>query len=420
MKHRALNALAVAGAILALLASEAGAPVSADTQSAASQDPLSVTDCSTAQLSDVVAAYMTTPAPRTTPIPIPAGTKSYLAYILRQRLAECRALLGGNRPHRRGPSAATACLPSANETDVRLLWAHLEFCESLVHPPVRVSPGIRWQLPPTSGTANRPVIFVIGTGGDSAMINKLISTLAVYLNDGKQETGYRFAGDAVLIPEPGWSPEAYAAQCESSPQVEGAIVLEITAAGSGASDEFIRRRNWTAIEATALYAQCAHKTPSSQGVPSYVWVSDIAKEENHHITLTPLTPLALLLTLGAAYLEFAPSRTNSSASTRVFPNPTPIPSGGRVTQIVTTNATALNASGLGGVAGSFLGSSLTYTNNAAPLTQGPAVDRQTWDTLQSLAIDLMKDMNWLAARARADRNSERQRRRRGSPYVTRI
>jgi hypothetical protein len=225
------------------------------------------------------------------------------------------------------------------------------------------------------------------------MINKLISTLAVYLNDGKQETGYRFAGDAVLIPEPGWSPEAYAAQCESSPQVEGAIVLEITAAGSGASDEFIRRRNWTAIEATALYAQCAHKTPSSQGVPSYVWVSDIAKEENHHITLTPLTPLALLLTLGAAYLEFAPSRTNSSASTRVFPNPTPIPSGGRVTQIVTTNATALNASGLGGVAGSFLGSSLTYTNNAAPLTQGPAVDRQTWDTLQSLAIDLMKDMN---------------------------
>ncbi len=398
MRERTFALIASCGFALALLASGACALVTADAQvmTAPSPTPISASDCSTAQLSDVMATYVTTPTPRVTPAPIPAGARSYLAYLLRQRLRECWALLGGRRQVMRAPLVATACLPSANENDVRILWTHLQFCVLLVHPPsVPRPPVVGWQLPPRSGPGNRPVIFVFGTGGDPAMVGKLISTLVVYLNDGRDETGYYFAGDAVLIPEPGWTPDMYATQCESSPQVEGAINLQITAAGSGAADEFIRRRNWTAIEAVALYAQCTHGTPSSPGVPSYVWISDMAKEENHHITLTPLTPLAMLLTLGAAYLEFAPSRTNATATTRVFNNPakpSPPPSG-RVTQMVTTNQTAVNASGLGSVAGSFLGSSLTYTNNAAPLTQGPAVDQQTWDALQSVAIDLVKDMN---------------------------
>jgi hypothetical protein len=391
MRHRPLSALVAAGAIFALLSSGISAPVSADTQTAASPRPLSVTDCSTAQLSGIVAAYLTAPSPRATPIPIP-GAQSYLAYILRERLAQCSAILGGYHAQKHGPPPpAAACSPSAHEkSDVSLLWAHLTFCESLVHPPVTVSPTIGWQIPPTSGAGNRPVIFVIGGGGgDAAMVGKLISTLAVYLNDGKVESGYRFAGDAVLIPEPTWSPEVYAAQCEHSPQVEGAIVVQITAAGSGATDEFIRRRNWTAIEGTALYAQCVRHAPSSQGVPSYVWVSDIAQSENQHVTLTPLTPLALVLTLGAAYEEFAPAKQTTTASTTVFPNPTPIPATGKVSQIVTTNQTTRNAGTLSTVAGGFL----TYTNGAAPLTQGPAVDQQTWDTLQSLAMVLIKNMN---------------------------
>ncbi len=235
------------------------------------------------------------------------------------------------------------------------------------------------------------MIFVIGTGRDAAMSDKLISTLAVYLNDGKSETGFRFSGDAMLIPEPGWSPEAFAQQCESSKQVEGAIIVQITATGIGASDEFVRRRNWSAIEAVALYANCAHAAP--RGAPSYVWVSDIAKAEHDRFTLTPLTPLALLLTLGATYEEFAPARQSTTQTTRVFPNPTPIPTGGRVSQIVTSNQSTLNASSLGGVAGGFLASSITYTNNSSPLSQSPALDQQTWETLQTLALDLMKDMN---------------------------
>ncbi|HEY9086336.1 MAG TPA: hypothetical protein VIN40_10450 [Candidatus Tyrphobacter sp.] len=380
-----LRVLPIVGAV-ALLASGTGALLSAPAQDTPAAR-ISTTDCSTAQLSDIIGAYVTTPSPRVTPAPIPASVRSYLSHILRQRLGECRAIL---RHGASGPlSAAQACRPSTNEYDVRLLWTHLEFCVSLVHPSVPRSPVIQWQLPPRSGSGNRPVIFVIGTGADQAMISKLVSTLVVYLNDGRDETGYYFAGDADLVPEPGWTAEIYAAQCESSPQVEGAIVVQITAAGSGAADEFIRRRNWTAIEAVALYAQCVHR------VPSYVWISDMAKVENHRITLTPLTPLATLLTLGAAYLEFAPTRTNSTATTRIFTNPakpTPPPSG-RVTQIVTSNGTSLNASGLGGVAGGLLGSSINYSNAVAPLSAGPAVDQQTWDALQSIASDLMKDMN---------------------------
>jgi hypothetical protein len=386
-----LSALVNAGAIFALLSTAVGAPACADPQVAASPKPLSVTDCSTAQMSDIVAAYLATPSPRATPIPIP-GAESYLAYILRERLSQCSVVLGGYRALRSNPpSPASACLPSAKEkNDVPRLWAHLKFCESLVHPTVPSSSTIGWQIAPTSGTGSRHIIFVIGGGGgDAAMLGKLISTLAVYLNDGEMESGYQFAADAILIPEPTWSPEVYATQCTHSPQVEGAIVVEITAAGSGATDEFIRRRNWAAIEATALYAKCVRTAASSPGVPTYVWISDIAQSVNQHVTLTPLMPLALVLTLGAAYEEFAPTRQSTTTSTTVFPNPTPIPSGGTVTQIVTTNQTARNASTLSTVAGGFL----TYTNGTAPLTSGPAVDQQTWNTLQSLAMGLVKNMN---------------------------
>jgi hypothetical protein len=119
----------------------------------------------------------------------------------------------------------------------------------------------------------------------------------------------------------------------------------------------------------------------------------MAKEEHQHITLTPLTPLALILTLGGAYEEFAPARQTASASTKVFPNPTPIPKQGRVTQVVSTDQTTLNAGALAGAAGGFLASTINYTNSAAPLTAQPTVDQQTWDTLQSVAISLVRNMN---------------------------
>lgn len=384
MNWRPICALSMV-AVLALLATGAGAPASADTEASASPAPLSTTDCSTAQLADVVATYLATPSPgeKTKPVPMPSGVRNYLANVLSLRLQQCSSALAGG-------SAGAACRPSSDE-NVRELWAQLNFCVTLVHPTLKVPSGLGWQIPSLSGPGGRPVIFVIGIG-DPASIGRLVSTLVLYLDQGRSGAGYQFAGDAALIPEPSWSLDQYAAQCAASPLVEGAIVLDITAAGSGATDEFFHRRNWTAIDATALYAQCTHNPPSSQGAPAVVWVSDIAKEENQHVTLTPLTPVALLLMLAATYEVFAPTRQTATATTQTFPNPSPLPSAGRATQQVTTNTTAINASSLGGIAGGFLASSITYTNNAAPLTQQP-VDRQTWDTLQSIAIDLMKDMN---------------------------
>jgi hypothetical protein len=390
----------IAVAVFALLANGTGAPVFADVGASARPAPLALNDCSTAQLGNVIGVYLVTPAPRATPVPFPSGVKTYLAYVLQHRLTRCAAMLPGHGRHR--GSASAACTPTSNENDVRHLWTQLEFCVALAN---RTSdpPGtqaIPWQLPAQAGTGNRPVIFVLGIGDDKAMVGKLVSTLTVYLNDGREESGYYFDSGAVLVPEPSWSPADYAAQCEGSPNVRGAIVVDITAAGSGAADEFIRRRNWSAIEATALYAACNRSTPSSHGSPAYVWVSDIAMKQNQRITLTPLTPLAMLLMLGAAYEEFAPSRTTSTTTTRTLPNPTPIPKSGRVTQISTTNAQTLNAAGLSSVAGSFLGSAISYTNTVAPLTQSPTVDQQTWDTLQSVAIALVRNMNcWQPAPA---------------------
>ena len=384
----------LAGAIIALVLLGARSSVSASAGSAGTVAPIALWDCSTAQLDNIVSVYLTTPSARATPAPIPSKVGSYLAHVLRQRLTQCAALLPGYYSRRSAiASASAACRPTEGENDVRSLWTDLQFCVALAHPPAVVPSGIPWRLPDELGTGNRPVIFILGTGSNQGMVEKLVSTLTQYLNDGRDEAGYHFSQDAVLVPEPAWTPQQFASACASSSEVEGAIVAEITASGSGASDEFIRRRNWTAVEANALYAQCSHARLSSVGVPQYTWISDMAMEQNQSVTLTPLTPLAMLLTLGAAYEEFAPARTTQTSTTRVFPNPTPIPPSGRVTQVSTTNSTTFNGAGLSSVAGSFLGSAITYTNVVAPLAQSPAVDQQTWNALQSLAIELVKDMN---------------------------
>jgi hypothetical protein len=392
MKRGPLSLLAGAVVLVMLAATTGG--ISASAMHAGAAAPIGLWECSTAQLGDVMNVYMTTPTPHATPPPVPANVRSYLAHVLRQRLTQCEAHLPGYTQH--GVSgAAAACRPERHENDVLRLWTHLQFCVTLVHAPAPTPSGIAWRLPAELGTANRPVIFVLGAGSDHAMVEKLVSTLTQYLNDGKDETGYHFADDATLVPEPSWTPEQYADACQNSADVEGAVIMQITASGSGAADELIRRRSWTAVEATALYADCHRDPGSSRGIPRYVWISDMAAVQNQRVTLTPLTPLAMLLTLGAAYEEFAPSRTTQVSTTRVFNNPAkpPPPPSGRVTQVTTSNGTALNAAGLSSVAGSFLGSAISYTNVSAPLVQAPTVDQQTWEALQSLAIKLVQDMN---------------------------
>ncbi len=392
------------GMILALLAGGAAASVSADAQTTVAPTPSPQTlstDCNTQQLSDIIDTYLATPAPGTKarPAPIPAGIHGYLVSVLTDRLQRCDEILTGVALGKNTPSPAQACAP---ETDnVRQLWRQLNFCAALVHPaPKPAASAIGWQLSlPTEGY--RPVIFVIGLGGDPAMSAKLISTLAVYLNDGRSETGYHFDGDAVLIPVPTMTLTDYIKECADSPAVKGAIVVTITATGKGATDEFIRRRSWTAIEANAQYAKCEDRTPS------YTWTSDLAKVEDNKVTLTPLTPLAALLMLAAAYEVFAPARTTSTQSTVAFPNPSPIPPAGRTTTIATTNSTTLNASSLTGVATGFFASSISYTNAVAPLTQEPSVDQLTWGALQSIAYELITDMNcWQPAPGNPGANAQ--------------
>jgi hypothetical protein len=360
---------------------------------------LTTFECSTAQLSDVVGVYLSVPTPKATQPPIPKNVRSYLSKVLDGRLEACQqALEAAASPAPHASPAATPCLPGPGEDDKpNLLWTHLRFCELLVKPAARTPSVIPWRLPGSGPTAYQRVIFVIGSGADAAVVSKLISTLTVYLNDGRESAGYHFADDAILVPEPAWNAETYATQCENSPNVEGAIVVNVTAAGSGASDEFISRRNWSAIEATALYAQCSH-TGSQGGVPAFVWASNIDQETSHHSTFTPLLPLSLLLTLGAMYEEFAPQRTLQITQKHLYLAPSPIPKvGGYQSEVDTANTTTLNAAQVGSVAGGFLTSSIAYTNSSAPLTQQPTLDQQTWNIVQTVAIKLIGDMNcWQA------------------------
>ena len=391
---RLLLSLGVLAAALAVLF-PAGSAVSASAGAASrSPGPLWVSDCSTSQLSDIVAAYTSTPAPHTVAVPVPKRTNSYLANVLRQRLLKCKSALKDYQSIGNDDSPAKACTPVDTDEDIRVLWQQLQFCVALRNlpfaaPAPAASPSIKWKLPSTTGSGSQPVIFVMGAAGDPTMLAKLISTLTHYLNG----TATYIADDARLIPEPAMSTADFITQCGQSPQVKGAIVVAITAAGSGASDQFFSRKNWSAIEATALYADCERSGPSASGVPAYVWASSLAYKSNHYITPTPLTPLAILLTLGAAYEEFAPSRTTSTVTTRVYPTPLPLPTYGRISQVQTTNSQTLNASSLSSVAIGFLGSSIAYTNAVAPLTGPPTIDQQTWDTLQDVAAKLVEDMN---------------------------
>lgn len=381
MRQATLSRVAAALVAAALTAVTLGAP-----GALAAPLALEPNTCSTAQLSDVMAIYLTAPTPRATPMPIPAGTSSYLSKLLRSRLAACSRLLGAAR--------APACRPSGSEyDDPRLLWTQLRFCDGIVNPPAPpASPVIAWNLPGISGA--QPVIFILGTGADPATVGKLVSTLSVYLNAGRDEAGYEFADDAVLVPEPGWTADTYATQCESSPNVEGAIVVNVTASGNGSSDEFISRRNWTAVEANALYAQCYHAAGIARGAPSYVWMSGIEQQQSARSTFTPLMPLAMLLTLGAMVEEFTPQRTSTRTSQYVItaPHPTPKPGNGYTSQLTSTNTSTYNSAQIGSVAGGFLSSAITYTNASAPLTP-TSVDQQTWNALQQIAMKLIADMN---------------------------
>ena len=392
--RRLLLGLGVLAGALAVLF-PVGSAISASAGAASSSPgPLWVSDCSTSQLSDIVAAYTSTPAPHTVAVPVSKRTNSYLANVIRQRLLKCKSALKDYQSIGNDDSPAEACTPVDTVEDIRVLWEQLQFCVALRNlpfaaPTPAASPSIKWKLPSTTGSGSQPVIFVMGAAGDPTMLAKLISTLTHYLNG----TATYIVDDARLIPEPAMSTADFITQCGQSPQVKGAIVVAITAAGSGASDQFFSRKNWSAIEATALYADCERSGPSASGVPAYVWASSLAYKSNHYITPTPLTPLAILLTLGAAYEEFAPSRTTSTVTTRVYPTPLPLPTYGRISQVQTTNSQTLNASSLSSVAIGFLGSSITYTNAVAPLTGPPTIDQQTWDTLQDVAAKLVEDMN---------------------------
>ena len=367
-----------------------------------STQTISTSECTTNQLSDVMSVYLSSPAPKATPVPFPQGASTYLNYVLRNRLAACRVQLGSPASEAGAMPApgsrAIACWPSARElADTRALWTLLNFCASLARPAAGAQgpSGIPWSIPATSGTGYEHVIFVVGLGGDAAMSAKLISTVTTYLNQAGAARWYHFVNNATFIPEPTWQPPQYADICSNSPNVDGTLIVQITAAGSGTSDRFFSRRNWSAIEATALYQECMGPPESAHRSSAYAWASQITPQEGHSNTLTLLTPLALLLTLGSSYEIFAPARGTSVTSSRAFANPavpTPPPTG-RVTSISTTNSTTYNASSLASLSTSFLGSSINYTSAVTSQASVPTVDELTWNTLQSLAIKLMTQMN---------------------------
>src|ERR1700719_2605407 len=124
--QRALSIIAVGSVVLVLTLGTAIGSVSGQTASpmpGTAAEALS-TDCTTADLADVMAVYMTSSGPKTAPA-IPANVASYLAQNLRARLATCAVAFGAGNP-----AEVSACSPTQGEIDPRDLWTHLKTCEA--------------------------------------------------------------------------------------------------------------------------------------------------------------------------------------------------------------------------------------------------------------------------------------------------
>lgn len=225
-------------------------------------------------------------------------------------------------------------------------------------------------------------IYVLGSGGDATTKATLVSRLAHYLQ------GYQLDAQYILA-EPNWVLSDFVKQCKEdhTGNTVGALVVTFVPAISATHDGILRRRTWTEVDGSVMYAKCADATH----LASYVWASHIDHGIDWHSQNTPLPALAFALTLGSAVLTFTPSKTSTSAATRIFPTTPPLPPDGKTSQIVTTTQSQTNASQLGALSTSLLAQSLNYTNasiSATMTSNFEQISNAEWNLVYSLVYQM--------------------------------
>lgn len=222
------------------------------------------------------------------------------------------------------------------------------------------------------------VIYVLAVGADEPTRGKIIASLAERLQD------YRLKDDAWVFPEPDWTLADYVNQCgKDKSGTEGALVVGIAATASGTIDRFFYRKNWTELDANAVYITCDPL--------GYAWHSRIEIGTHMKSTYTQLfSAVSLILALGSTVAPFIPSHEATSSTVTVFPTTNPISSGGEISQVTKGSQTAINPSALNTAATALLAPALTFANPSSP---PPISDELTWNAAEDAVSQIAAQMN---------------------------
>ncbi|GEM_PF-5435878 len=193
--------------------------------------------------------------------------------------------------------------------------------------------------PPDTLQFRRPVLFVIVLGGNPDMRARVAVAMAKVL-------GRRLSLN--VVPEADWGIKDYVDQCKSDPSTAGAFIVQPPGYGSREIDSLVALRKIATVEFNAMISTCPQfyelhdvSPRPTPGPPEITWVAKTSTGEFGR-TYVQFLPFAVLTSI---WLAFSPQRLYQTATTRVIPAPSPVPPGGYNSNVTTTSATTLNASG---------------------------------------------------------------------------
>jgi hypothetical protein len=194
------------------------------------------------------------------------------------------------------------------------------------------------------------VVYTLALGTDVPTSSRIAVALASELKNNLHRKAltrsasapsgaFSLRDDAIaVVPMGGWGLPEYIAQCARNPtNTVGAFIVLPPSTGGDHENYLVLIRENATIAFNVLIADC------DQGSPKILWASDTTTGRYGRSVLQ-FVPFAVLTSV---YLAFAPSKTYQTTTTRVFATPSPIPAGGKISQVQTVNSASTNAGGTG-------------------------------------------------------------------------
>jgi hypothetical protein len=249
-------------------------------------------------------------------------------------------------------------------------------------------------LPVLPVLGGKRVLYVIAIGADYSARSKVVASLAERLEK------YRLRDNPWLFAEPDWTVGDYISQCVAYPQTtDGAILLSIAATANGNYNRFFYTKNWLEIDSDAAFITCGAPA-GGKPAPGIAWASGVQLGYASRNTYAQLFSAAALLFAAASTAStFIPSHTLTTATTTVFPHPSPIPPQGSTAEQTTTTSKVSNPGALANSSAALLTPALAFAPAPA---QVPILDGMTWNAAEEVVTSLIERMDCAALQPQAN------------------